>query len=217
MTTPTESGPPGGTGPVDDLVAGLRRAAESGSPTVDELRESLSEAAAAEGVLELAWRPVDSPHGPLLVASSDRGVVRVAFEVEGHDRVLDDLAARVGPRILRSSRRTEDAARQLGEYFEGQRRDFDLALDLRLVHGFRREVVESLGGIPYGSTASYAELARRAGRPAAVRAVGSACANNPVPILLPCHRIVRSDGTIGSYLGGAEVKAALLELESSLS
>ncbi len=157
---------------------------------------------------------VDSPIGSLLVAATPEGIVRIAFECEGLDDVLSTLATTVSPRILESGRRTDPAARQLDEYFAGSRVVFDLAVDLSLVSGFRREVVSSLPAIPYGTTASYAEVAAAAGNPKAVRAVGSACSHNPIPVVIPCHRVVRSDGTIGQYLGGTQVKVALLTLES---
>lgn len=193
---------------------------ESAVPTptpdeVDALRERLAEAAEHSGVLDVTYQVVESPHGPLLLAATTEGLVRVAFEREGHGRVLAELARDISPRVLRTSRRTDEVARQLGEYFEGRRRDFEVALDLRLVRGFRREVVTELREIAYGSTRSYAEVARATGNPNAVRAVGSACSHNPVPLVVPCHRVVRSDGTVGQYLGGAEVKLALLELESA--
>ena len=182
---------------------------------LDALRAGLVAVADTEGLLDIAYRTVDSPFGPLLVAATAHGVVRVAFEREDHDRVLDDLAGTVSPRILRSGRRTDAVARQLDEYFAGRRRRFEVEVDLQLVHGFRREVIAHLAEIDYGSTASYAAVARAVGNPAAVRAVGSACSHNPVPVVLPCHRVVRSDGSLGQYLGGVETKAALLALEAA--
>ena len=125
------------------------------------------------------------------------------------------LATDISPRILRAPPRLDEAARQLDEYFAGSRRAFDLPVDLRLAHGFRRDVLDHLLAIPYGRTESYAEVARAAGNPKAVRAVGSACAHNPVPVVVPCHRVVRSDGSIGQYLGGTETKVWLLALESA--
>lgn len=182
---------------------------------VDELRARLVERAEVEGVLDVAYRTVDTPIGSLLVAATGRGLVRVAFELEDHDAVLGTLAASVSPRILRTDRRTDVVARQLEEYFEGRRRSFDLRVDLRLVSGFRRTVITHLRDIAYGTTESYAAVARAAGNPGAVRAAGSACAHNPLPVVIPCHRVVRSDGTIGQYLGGTATKAALLALEST--
>lgn len=183
--------------------------------TLDRLRERLATSAAEEGILDVAYRRLDSPIGSLLIAVSPLGVVRIAFASEDHDAVLDDLAVSIGSRIVRSAAETEQAARQLGEYFEGERRTFDLPLDVRLVHGFRREVIEALRQIAYGHTQTYAGLAAAVGRPAAVRAVGSACGHNPLPIVVPCHRVVRSDGSIGQYLGGIEAKATLLGLEGA--
>jgi len=182
---------------------------------LERLRARFIADADTEGLLDVAYRTVDSPFGPLLVAATAHGVVRVAFEREDHDAVLDNLADVVSPRILRSGRRTDDVARQLDEYFAGRRRRFDVDVDLQLVRGFRREVIAHLADIAYGSTASYGAVARAVGNPAAVRAVGSACSHNPVPVVLPCHRVVRSDGGIGQYLGGVEAKAALLAMEAA--
>lgn len=182
---------------------------------LDRLHDELARRAADDGLLDVAYTIVNSPLGPLLVAATDVGLVRVAFDGEGHDAVLHDLSERVSRRILRSGRGTDAVARQLDEYFVGHRRTFDVALDLRLVDGFRRDVIAQLPTIPFGATASYTELAARAGRPAAVRAAGSACAHNPIPVVVPCHRVVRSDGTIGQYRGGAAAKATLLTLEAA--
>jgi methylated-DNA-[protein]-cysteine S-methyltransferase len=193
-----------------------RRLGAIGSPAaaLDAARAALASRADADGSLEVAYRVVDSPIGALLVASSAAGVVRVAFEVEGHDRVLDELAATVSPRVLHAPARTDHVARQLEQYFSGERTGFDVALDLQLVSGFRRQVVEHLVEIPYGRTASYGSVAAGLGNAGASRAVGSACSHNPVPVLLPCHRVVRSDGSIGQYLGGTDAKVLLLQLES---
>ena len=198
---------------VDDLRAAFP--APAVDPQAEQLRARLAAQAEQEGLLDVAYRTLDTPIGPLLVAATAEGLVRVAFELEDHDAVLGALAATVSPRILRSGRRTDDVARQLDEYFAGRRRHFDVPVDLRLVRGFRRAVISYLSEIAYGSTASYAAVARATGNPAAVRAVGTACAHNPVPVVVPCHRVVRSDGSIGQYLGGAEVKASLLAMEAA--
>lgn len=161
-------------------------------------------------------RVVDSPVGALLLAATPVGLVRVAFAVEDHDAVQSALEDRYGAPAASSQGRCDEAARQLEAYFAGRRHRFDLPLDLRPVQGFRCEVVSGLAAIPYGSIESYAQVAARVGRPAAVRAVGSACANNPVPVVVPCHRVVRSDGSLGQYLGGVAAKATLLELEGAL-
>nr|WP_218887130.1 methylated-DNA--[protein]-cysteine S-methyltransferase [Cellulomonas oligotrophica] len=178
------------------------------------LHETLVERAAARGLLDVTYRVVDSPVGALLVVGGERGVLRVAFEVQDHEAVLDDVARRVSPRILQGGARLDPVLRELDEYFAGARHRFDVPVDLRLATGFRRDVVAALPDVPYGRTATYAQVAAATGRPRAVRAVGTACARNPVPLLLPCHRVVRSDGTPGQYAGGAPAKRVLLDLEA---
>jgi len=185
------------------------------SDTDAELRARLAAEAEREGLLDVSYRTVDSPFGPLLLAGTPLGLVRVAFQREDHEAVLAKLSTAISPRILHSPRRTDDVARQLDEYFAGRRRHFDVPIDLQLVGGFRREVISHLREIAYGSTESYATVAKATGNPAAVRAVGSACSHNPVPVVVPCHRVVRSDGTIGQYLGGTEAKAVLLAMEAA--
>jgi len=199
----------------DALVTALTASLDTDRADLDALRARLTERAEDEALLDVAYRIVDSPIGPLLVAASPAGLVRIAFEREGHDAVLDQLAGQISPRIMRMPARTDDVARQLDEYFAGRRHEFDLPLDLQLVSGFRRTVISHLPDIAYGSTASYKAVAEMAGNPTAVRAVGSACSHNPVPVVVPCHRVVRSDGSIGNYLGGVDVKATLIALESA--
>lgn len=167
------------------------------------------------GLLDVAYRTIDTPVGALLLAATEQGLVRVAYAREDHDAVLAGLAGAVSPRILAAPRRLDAAAHQLDEYFAGRRTAFDLALDLRLSRGFRRTVLAHLPEIGYGHTESYAQVAVAAGNPRAVRAVGSACATNPLPVVVPCHRVVRSDGSVGGYVGGPEVKRALLGLEAA--
>ncbi|MDD0859865.1 methylated-DNA--[protein]-cysteine S-methyltransferase [Arthrobacter alpinus] len=170
--------------------------------------------ASAQGLVDVAYRVIDSPVGPLLLAGTEAGLVRVAFAVEGHDSVLEALSAAVSPRIMRAPARLDAAARELDEYFHGRRQRFDLPLDFRLAQGFRREVLDHLPEIGYGHTASYAAVAAMTSSPRAVRAVGTACARNPLPLVVPCHRVIRSDGSQGAYLGGAEAKSLLLALET---
>ncbi|QRP49163.1 methylated-DNA--[protein]-cysteine S-methyltransferase [Amycolatopsis sp. FDAARGOS 1241] len=189
-------------------------------PATDEaaqvrLRARLTTAADRAGLLDVAYRTVDSPVGPLLLAATGAGLVRVAFTVEGHDAVLESLAGEISPRILAAPARLDRVARELDEYFTGRRHEFDVDVDFRLAKGFRREVLQHLADIPYGGTRSYAEVAAAAGSPKAVRAVGTACARNPVPLVVPCHRVVRSDGSAGRYRGGEEAKRVLLALESA--
>jgi methylated-DNA-[protein]-cysteine S-methyltransferase len=198
------------TNTIDELLPSV---SEPDPDTVARLHTRLVEQAEDEGLLDVSYRTLDSPVGPLLLAATPAGLVRVAFDREGHDAVLAGLAAQISPRIMRSPRRLDDTARQLDEYFAHRRRSFDVPIDLQLAHGFRRNVLTHLRDIPYGSTETYAMVAAATGRPAAVRAVGTACAKNPLPLVVPCHRVVRSDGTIGQYGGGQAAKRQLLELE----
>ena len=179
------------------------------------LRARLAEQADGGGLLDVAYRTLDSPVGPLLLAATPVGLVRVAFERENHDDVLVELSTAISPRILRSPRGVDDVARQLDEYFAGRRRRFEVPVDLQLSKGFRRAVLTHLLEIPYGETESYTVVARSVGNPGAVRAAGSACATNPIPLVVPCHRVVRSDGTFGRYRGGTEAKHMLLAMESA--
>ena len=179
------------------------------------LRARLGEAAARDGLLDIAYREIDSPVGSLLLAATEQGLVRVAYDVQDHDQALASLADTVSPRILRAPARLDEVARQLDEYFAGKRRRFDLALDFRLADGFRRSVLRHLPDIGYGHTESYAQVATAAGSPRAVRAVGTACARNPLPVVVPCHRVIRSDGSLGQYAGGAAAKETLLQLEGA--
>jgi len=179
------------------------------------LHNRLAAAATKAGILDVAYQTVDTPLGALLLAATEEGLVRVAYGIQDHDKVLEQLASRVSPRVLRAPARLDLAAQQIEEYFAGRRTGFDLPLDLRLSAGFRRNVLTHLPEIPYGKTASYAELAAAAGHPKAVRAVGTACAMNPLPVVVPCHRVVRSDGTAGQYAGGTDAKKLLLTLEAA--
>ncbi|CAN5845851.1 methylated-DNA--[protein]-cysteine S-methyltransferase [soil metagenome] len=185
------------------------------SATLTRLHTRLQNAAAADGLLDIAYRVVDTPIGALLLATTEVGLVRVAFAIEDHDAVLATLAATISPRILRAPARLDDIARQLDEYFTHQRTGFDVAMDLRLAQGFRRAVVEHLRDIGYGHRETYATVAAAVGSPRAVRAVGTACARNPLPVVIPCHRVVRSDGSPGQYAGGAAAKLTLLDFETA--
>ena len=190
------------------------------SPAVDpallgRLHERLEDAATGRDAPDVHYRTVDSPIGRLLLAATEAGVARVAFEGEGEDAVLQTLADRIGPRVLRTPRRLDAAARWFEAYFAGAHDPFSLPLDTRLARGFRLEVLDRLRAVPYGERVSYAALAARTSSPRAVRAVGTACATNPLPLVIPCHRVTRSDGTVGAYLGGPETKVRLLALEST--
>ena len=201
--------------PAGDLPDDLTRALEPRPDHLDRLRRRLAGAADRDGTLDVAYRTVDSPVGPLLLAATEQGLVRVAFAAEGHDAVLQTLADRVSPRVLLAPARLDAVVTELEGYFTGRRRHFDLALDWRLSAGFRATVLHHLTEIGYGRTASYASVASLAGKPTASRAVGSACATNPLPVVVPCHRVVRSDGALGGYLGGLDAKRTLLTLESA--
>ncbi|CAN5695353.1 methylated-DNA--[protein]-cysteine S-methyltransferase [soil metagenome] len=179
------------------------------------LHERLARSAESEGILDIAYRTIDSPVGSLLLAATSRGLVRVAFASEGHDRVLSKLSNAISPRLLKAPGKLDTVARELDEYFDGKRTAFDLPLDFQLSSGFRREVLSHLPEISYGQTASYAAIANLAGNPKAVRAAGTACATNPIPIIVPCHRVIRSDGSLGGYAGGLIAKEMLLALEAA--
>ncbi|HET6711602.1 methylated-DNA--[protein]-cysteine S-methyltransferase [Amycolatopsis sp.] len=179
------------------------------------MHERLVADAAREGLLDVAYHTVGSPIGSLLLAATEEGLVKVAFDRQDHDAVLTELASSISPRILRAPSRFEEVIRQLAEYFAGERRAFDVPLDLRLARGFRRAVLDHLPEIAYGHTESYAQVAAAAGSPKAVRAVGTACALNPLPVVVPCHRVVRSDGSYGQYAGGEEAKRVLLTMEAA--
>jgi len=191
-----------------------------GTDTLAPLHRRLPQQAEREAILDLAYRVVESPVGDLLVVTSSAGLVRLAFDLEGHDDVLAALADEISPRLLASAARTDEVARQLDGYFEGRLQQFEVPVDLRLARGFRGEVLVHLSDIPYGSTASYVQVARTTSSPRAARAVGTACAHNPVPIVVPCHRVIRSGGSLGNYLGnylgGPDVKVTLLELEGAI-
>ncbi|WP_370345451.1 methylated-DNA--[protein]-cysteine S-methyltransferase [Catenulispora sp. MAP5-51] len=178
------------------------------------LHRRLAAAAEAERLMDVAYTVVDSPVGRLLLAATDKGLIRVAYATEDHDKVLQALADKVSPRILHAPGRLDEAAREVDEYFGHRRRVFDLPLDLSLSKGFRQLVQRHLPEIGYGQTRSYREVAELVGNPKAVRAVGTACATNPLPIVVPCHRVLRTDGTLGGYIGGLEAKTTLLELEA---
>lgn len=179
------------------------------------IRERLTGAATAEGLIDIAFERHDSPLGALLVGATEAGLIRIGLPAEGEDAVIDELARRVSARVLGTPRASVTRARhQLDEYFDRRREAFDLPLDWQLARGFRRDVLHATTRIPYGHTATYREVATQAGSPAAVRAAGSALATNPLPIIVPCHRVLRTGGQLGAYRGGPEAKAHLLALES---
>jgi methylated-DNA-[protein]-cysteine S-methyltransferase len=172
---------------------------------------------AAEGLADVSYAPADSPFGTLLLAATKRGLVRLAFPEESVDSMLERLAQRISPRIVEAPQALDDARRELDEYFSGRRRAFDLALDRQLMSPFGRRVLRVTSAIPYGEHLSYAEVAADAGSPRGSRAAGNALGANPIPIVIPCHRVLRTGGTLGGYGGGIERKRWLLELEGALA
>jgi methylated-DNA-[protein]-cysteine S-methyltransferase len=197
------------------MTSNLFQDLQADGETLARLHQRLERDADTDGVLDVAYRTIDTPVGPLLLAATTVGLVRVAYDVEGHDAVLERLADVVSPRVLRAPARLDNAARQIDEYFAKRRTMFEVPVDLRLADGFRRNVIEHLRDIGYGRRESYATVAAAIGRPRAVRAVGTACAHNPLPVVIPCHRVVRSDGSTGQYVGGPMAKSTLLDLEAA--
>lgn len=182
--------------------------------TMDKSLERLRERAAAEGLLDVAYATADSPFGTLLLARTPQGLVRLGLPSEDVEATLADLASRISPRLLEAPAQLDEERRELEDYFEGRRQEFDLPIDWQLSHGFLLRARRGIAAIPYGETRTYTDLARQAGNERAVRAAGSACSRNPIPLVVPCHRVVRSDGTPGLYAGGVEMKKRLLALES---
>jgi methylated-DNA-[protein]-cysteine S-methyltransferase len=197
------------------MIDSVQALTEVPEETLTRLHRRLEADAAGHDLLDIAYRTVETPVGELLLAATPQGLVRIAYANEGLDTVLQSLATKISPRILLAPRRLDAAASQLDDYFARRRRSFQLPLDLRLSTGFRRSVLDHLTGIAYGTTESYATVAAATGHARAVRAVGSACATNPLPVVVPCHRVLRSDGSLGGYLGGLTVKRALLDLEAA--
>ena len=199
----------------DDLTRDLERAFPGDETDLRRLHTRLVLDAQADGVLDVAYCTIDSPVGSLLLAATELGVVRVAYDSEDHAAVLQALSDRISPRVLNAPARLDPIRHELDEYFSGRLRTFEAPLDWRLSSGFRRTVLTHLSDIGYGNTATYAAVAQLAGNPKAVRAVGTACATNPLPVVVPCHRVLRSDGSLGGYLGGPEAKRTLLALEAA--
>jgi methylated-DNA-[protein]-cysteine S-methyltransferase len=183
---------------------------------IEALTAAVGSRAAAEGVLDLAYAEVDSPLGRLLAVATPTGLVHLGYPNRPADDQLEALAARISPRNVEAPAALDPVRRQLDEYFGGRRRDFDLALDWQLSAGFARAVLERTAAIPFGETRTYGEMAAAAGSPRAFRAAGSALGSNSIPIVVPCHRVLRSGGGLGGYGGGLDVKRELLTLEGVL-
>ncbi len=194
----------------------LKRLAAGDDDRARELADRVAAGAAGRGLLDVAVGEVDSPIGRLLVAVTPRGLARVAFEDEDRDRVLAELASRLSPRILESAAVTDDARRELEEFFAGERTRFGVKVDRRLIQGIARDVLRATSKIPYGELSTYGGVAKQIGRPTAARAVGRALGSNPIPVVIPCHRVIGAGGALTGYAGGLDRKVALLELEGSL-
>jgi methylated-DNA-[protein]-cysteine S-methyltransferase len=177
----------------------------------------LAKGADAEGLLDVAYATFDSPFGPLLLAATPKGLVRVNLPAYDPEETREELAARISPRVLEAPARLDEPRRELDLYFEGKLTEFDLPIDWQLTDGFRKRVQRAINRIPYGQTRSYTEMARSAGNERAVRAAGTACGSNPIPIVVPCHRVLRTGGGLGGYGGGLHMKEALLRLEGVLA
>ena len=182
------------------------------TPTEQAMRDFAALAAEA-GLVDVAYRRVDGPLGSLLIAATRRGVVRLAFPEEQEDAVLEELSERVSPRLVEAPALVDEPVRQLDEYLAGGRTSFDLPIDYALTSGFRDEVLRATARIPYGRTSTYLSVAAEAGSPRGARAVGRALSGNPVPIIIPCHRVIGSNGSLIGFGGGLELKAALLRSE----
>jgi methylated-DNA-[protein]-cysteine S-methyltransferase len=199
IETQLSAGPPTEATALEEAMAAFRRRADR------------------EGLVEVAWTELDTPVGPMLLATTDEGLVRVALSRADVDLFLEDLADNISPRVVEHPKRLDTVRKQFDQYFAGRRTSFDVPVDWRLSHGFRREVLETLyTQVPFGHVVSYKELADRVGHPRASRAVGTAMATNPVPIVVPCHRVLRTGGALGGYGGGLDMKLHLLRLEGAL-
>ncbi len=197
-----------------DAIAAGRPGARS--PDLEGAAAELAARADREGLVEVAYTETDSPIGRLLIAGTDIGLVAVGWESTDREEMLGELAERIGPRVLEAPTRLDGVRRELDSYFEGGLRRFRSPLDWRLTSGFRRQVLTETARIPYGSTLSYAEVAERAGSPRGHRAAGSALGSNPIPVVVPCHRVLRGDGSLGGYGGGLAIKRKLLQLEGAI-
>ena len=198
---------------MNNIETTLRRAAER----LPSAPPELSGRAETEGLVDVAYTSVDSPLGPLLVAASPKGLVRVSYtDPRGPDHVIEELAERISPRVLEAPARLDPVRRELDEYFAGRRTEFETPIDWSHLAGFTRNVLRATSRIGFGETSTYAGVASRAGSPRAMRAAGNALGANPMPVIVPCHRVLRTGGALGGYTGGIERKEYLLRLEGVL-
>jgi methylated-DNA-[protein]-cysteine S-methyltransferase len=197
-------------------LEGRLRAAPAAELDRKRLAAALAQRAGKAALLDVAYAEIDSPIGELIVFVTPRGLLRIKYADEPIEDVLADVAARVSPRILRAPARTDEARHELEAYFGLRRRAFNLPIDWSLVHGFAGRILRKTARIPFGDVRSYGQLAAQAGSPRAARAVGNALGSNPIPIVVPCHRVLHADGGLGGYSGGLDRKRYLLALEGSL-
>ena len=200
----------------DDLERRLAGAPPEAAFDLDALRDVLARRAAAEGLLDVAYATYNSPLGTLNVVVTPRGLVRLSYPGEPIEAQLEELADRISPRLLHAPERTDEVRRQLDDYFAGRAHGFQLPIDWRLVRGFAGNVLRATARIPFGAVSSYREIATAAGSPNAYRAAGNALGSNPIPIVVPCHRVLHAGGGLGGYTGGVERKRYLLQLEGVL-
>jgi len=191
-------------------------AASAPGPAAEALQARLQERAARAGLLDVAYAEMDSPLGKLLLAVTPRGLVRISYEGEQPEAVLEQLAVRLSPRVLRAPQRTDAVRRELEAYFGGKRHGFETPVDWSLVRGFAGDVLRATARIPFGAVSTYRQVAAEAHSPRAYRAAGNALGSNPIPIVVPCHRVLHSGGGLGGYTGGLDRKRFLLELEGVL-
>ena len=200
----------------DDLERRLRSGSRPAKLDLPRLRAEVARRAADEGLLDVAYGTLDSPLGRLTLFVTPRGLVRLSYPGEPIEEQLDELAATVSPRLMAAPERTDAARRQLDEYFAGERHDLEVPIDWRLLHGFREQVLRATARIPFGQVSTYREIATEAGSPNAYRAAGNALGSNPVPIVVPCHRVLHAGGGLGGYTGGLDRKRFLLGIEGVL-
>ena len=197
----------------EDLI---RKAAIAPPDVAEDAARRFAERAAADGLVDVAYATTDSPFGPITLAATERGLVRLNLPRYDADDFLARLSQEISPAILELPARLDPVRRELDDYFEGRLKKFSVSLDWQLIHGFQEKVLRRTYAIPYGKTLTYGEVAAEAGNPRAFRAAGTALGRNPIPLIVPCHRVTRSGGVPGNYGGGPEMKRALLEMEGSL-
>jgi methylated-DNA-[protein]-cysteine S-methyltransferase len=201
---------------IELLLRGAVRPSQSTEREAAQAAARLSQRAHKEGLVEISYAAVDSPFGPLLAAGTRSGLVRLAFPEESTDEVLERLSARLSPKIVESPAALDPARRELDEYFAGSRQRFELPLDWSLIGPFAQRVLRATAAIPFGKVSTYTDVAAQAGSPRGSRAAGNALGSNPIPIVIPCHRVLRSGGALGGYGGGLDRKRHLLALEGAL-